>query len=171
MNSNSRVFRSAFTGYTQSQSTPGALWTCSYQYPLLTDENMRVFKAWLTALRGQTNAFPARDFAFVGQADTGITASATLGADTCIFAAAVNLSMGDYITVGNELKLVLYDVVNGTTARVEPPFRKTMTDALVEYNQPSCYMLLDTDSVKWNTTSPVLSSLEFSGTEVFYDPS
>lgn len=169
LKSHTRVFRSAFTSYIQSQETPGAIWTCKYNYPLLTDENMRIFKAWILKLRGQANAFPARDFLFTGGPDVAITASASAGADTCIFSSAVTFKAGDYVNVNSELKAVVEDVTNGTTARIEPPFRSDATNAIVEFEYPACNMVLDSDSVKWNSVSPTLSSLEFSGTEVFVE--
>jgi len=167
LKSHSRVFTSAFTGYKQSIQTPGAMWTCKYSYPLVTEEQMKTFKAFLVRLRGQSVAFTAQDFGFTtGQASAGVTANATKGAATAILNGAYTFQSGDYVTIGTELKMIVDDS-SGTQITIEPPFRAEQVSAPVITENPFCAMLLNEDSISWPTKSPVISALEFSGTEFF----
>ena len=166
LKSNTRTFTSPFTGYTQSQSTPGSLWFCKYKYPPMKDDKARQFKAFLMKLRGQANAFTAKDFNFTGQSTTGITATATLGANILIFNIAVTLAVGDYIKVGDEFKQVT-EASTGKSATIEPPFRDSHTGSAVELEDPTCSMLLDVDSVMWSSGVCNITVFEFAGVEVF----
>ena len=165
LQSNTRVFTSVFTKATQTQEQPGALWTCTYDYPLLDNSQAQALKAFLAKLRGQSNRFWARDFGYGGQVIAG-TASASRGGNTAVLSIGVTVSAGDYISIGEELKMIVADSA-GTTVTVEPPFREDHTGSTINLEDPVVRMVLNTDSVKWNTVSPVISSLSFAATEAF----
>lgn len=166
LKSNTRTFRSQFTGHIQTQEVPGSLWMCQYTFPLLTDAQMRIYKAFLAKLRGQANRFSGRDLAFIGPSVGGILGTASQGGNTMTLSEARTFNAGDYVGVTNhgELKMIVEDSV-GTTITVEPPFRRDHVAEPLTLDTPACEMVLDVDSVKWSTVSPVLSSLQFSGTE------
>jgi len=166
LQSNTRSFRSKFTKVVQTQETPGALWICRYSFPVLSNDQMRIYKAFLAKLRGQAGRFNGQDFAFTGTSHPGVTTSAVSGSVTATFSSSITVSIGDYISFPStgEMKMIVEDST-GVTATVEPPFRNDYTTEATEFVNPSCNMILDTDSVRWTTVSPLLSSLEFSGIE------
>jgi len=161
--SNTRVFRSQFTSAIQTLQSPGALWMCRYSYPSMNKDNARLFKAFLAKLRGQTNRFKAIDFTFTGVV-ASVTATASVGANVAVLSGPVSAVAGNYVTIGGEFKMIVEDS-SGTSITIEPPFRDAHAAAAADFENPSCLMVINEDSVKWLDGLCDRTILEFSATE------
>lgn len=145
--SNTRVFKSVFSGQIQTASSPGGYWAMSVDFPLLTEAQSKVLRAFQMSLDGQENRFYFRDFSFTGQADPAVTGTATQNSTTLTLSGSVTLLPGDYVQVGDELKMVISG--SGTTYEVKPNFRKDMTATNINTYKPAGIFILDTNSVGW----------------------
>lgn len=163
LQSNTRIFRSPFSGQIQTVETPGAYWKIAYNYPTMNDTNIRLFKAFLAKLRGHANRLTARDFTFTGQS-TSVNITAIQGESTATLSTAVTFAAGDYFSVNYEMKMVV-EASTGTTVTVEPPFRNTYSAQAGVLLKPTCQMVLDSDSVSWTSTQCGFSNLDFSCSE------
>ena len=109
-------------------------------------------------MRGEANRFYARDFVFDGQA-TAVNLTAAALSNTAELSTAVTFAEGDYIQVGNELKLVV-EASTGITVTVEPPFRNTYLLQPATLNTPHFLAKLTSDINTLSSVSPTTSSLK-----------
>lgn len=116
--SNSKTFISPFTGSTQTARFPGSRWRCDLTFNNLTEVKNRKLEALVAALDGVSGRVKISTWARKGRAGYGepmISGGGQLGTSLQTKGWKRNmrvLAVGDYITVGNELKLITVDVVS-----------------------------------------------------------
>lgn len=130
---NAVVFTSPFNGAAQTVGFPGDLWTCSMTFNSLDDDESRLLESILFQLRGPQGRVLLRDFGRVPPAQLGspVVSSAGQMGLTLVTrgwtASKAVLRQGDYISVANEMKMVVADVtsaVDGSaTIQITPPWR------------------------------------------------
>jgi len=170
--SNTQTFTSPLSGVTQTLELPGAKWRASIGIKDLEAADSRVMSAFLVKLRGQSGRFSITDFrhptpagaasgtpvvAGAGQTGNALLTSGWTPSTTGILLA------GDYIQVGDELKMVVddanSDATGAATLNIEPPLRNSPADAsTIITDHPKCIMALENKQVGWPTRSPLLSS-------------
>lgn len=178
--SNTQVFKSPLSGATQTLELPGARWAAALSYFNLEVAQLRVLSAFLVRLRGQAGTFTLHDFArptpeglatgtpvVSGAGQSGNTL-VTTGWTTSITGI---LLAGDYIQVGDELKMVVADANSdgsgGATLTIEPPWRNSPANGVgIVTNQPKCIMRLADPETGWKTSPPVLTDISFNCIEV-----
>lgn len=147
LNSNGSSFTSPWTKQTQTVRFPGSSWNAKMTLSNLDDLESRYVEAILVQLDGMAGRIKLRDFGRFGEPAKGTPK--VKGADqtgTTLLSDGWNasvkvLSLGDYITVGDELKLVLADVVSDATGNasifIGPQLRNSPTDAsAIEVENP-----------------------------------
>ncbi len=173
LRSNTQSFRSPLSGTVQTLELPGAIWQATLSFARLPQDRARELAAFLVRLRGEAGRFYLYDHSLpaprgsasgvpvvAGAGQTG----ATLATSGWTPGVAGILKAGDYIGLGDELKMVVADAdsdVGGlATLTIEPPLRQSPADAsLIITVQPVCIMKLTGDqAAKWSTVSPLRSS-------------
>lgn len=133
MEANTVAFTSPFNGASQTVGYPGDKWICSMVFNSLDDDEARELEALLFQLRGQQGRVYLRDYGRVPPAKLGspvVSSAAQMGVLLLTrgwTASKKVLRKGDYISVGNELKMVMKDASSATdgsaTIEISPPWR------------------------------------------------
>lgn len=137
--SNGTSFTSPWTGSTQTMRFPGSRWSTVMQFDNLDDYESRLLETMLAKLDGMSGRVYLRDFGRVDAIVSGnpvVDGSGQSGTSVITKGWAASkkvLGRGDYIKIGNELKMVVDDVVsNGTgaaTINIGPMLRYSPADS------------------------------------------
>jgi hypothetical protein len=146
--SNTRIFKSVFTGSIQTVGVPGAYWVMTAHFPVLSESDTKTLRAFQASLAGMENRFLFRDFSYTGPADAAITGTGLQNDTALSLSASISLVPGDYIQVGDELKMIISG--SATSYVIAPPFRKDMTAVTVYTNKPGGIFVSETDAVGWD---------------------
>lgn len=153
--SSGSTFTSKFNGSTQTITYPGSMWTCDMTFTDLDDYESRALESIIFQL-GKSGKVRLPDFGRYGRPAAG--APVVDGASQTGFAInskgwipnRVVLQRGDYITINDELKFVLKDVIadaNGKAAiPIAPMIRNSPTaDSKIEVQYPTAIFRLSKD--------------------------
>ncbi|MBD2812188.1 hypothetical protein ID853_15150 [Xenorhabdus sp. Vera] len=118
--SNSKTFTSVFNGSSQTVRFPGSRWRCVLTFNILTDEKARLLESLIARLDGESGRVRLFDWARPGLMGMGspypkVSEANQLGRSLNTDGWQPNrrvLRQGDYLTVGNELKMATGDVVS-----------------------------------------------------------
>lgn len=165
--SNNRVFTSPFTGSTQVIEVPGTKWQLKITIPPLTQPQALSMKSFLTQLRGQVNSFRIYDYSNpqVVQDSENIVIELAAGEITSgnyfinFRGGTANtkiLSAGEWIGIGDELKMVSSDVAADGNGKgkisLEPFVRGTYADGIaIKLIKPTSLMRLKKPEVMWSS--------------------
>ncbi|MBD1229392.1 hypothetical protein IQ211_17610 [Xenorhabdus griffiniae] len=114
--SNSKTFTSVFNGSTQTARFPGSRWRCTLMFNNLDDEKARILEVLVAQLDGESGRVRLFDWArpgLVGMGNPKISEPNQLGYYLKTEGWRKNtrvIRRGDYLTVGNELKMVTENV-------------------------------------------------------------
>jgi len=151
---NVMVASSALDGTSQTLELPGARWKASLHFTNLNGTEARQMKAWLLSLRGMANRFELHDFSQPEPATNPGNISNVSGgtARELIIGTELNpLTVGDYIQVGTELKMIVGIPQAGTYA-IEPAMRNQSFLGLpvVASQAKGVFMLSSNDQSFWS---------------------
>lgn len=181
---NTQIFESPLTGATQRLELAGARWVATYTLtPYLQSETkLDEIKAFLLNLRGGGNTFYGYDpdrrtpkGAATGtplingayQSGGQINTDGWTGSVTGI------LKTGDYIQIGNELKMVTADANSDSGGNAVVYFQPILRDmpadnAVITVTNPVCIMrLIDDDQAGWDSDANKVTEITFSGVETW----
>ncbi|WP_305047200.1 hypothetical protein [Geoalkalibacter sp.] len=169
LRSNTQTYRSPLSGATQTLELPGARWFARLTLPELTAAEWRTLAALLVGLRGQAGRVRLWDHGHPAPAGTALGVPVVSGAGQTGVALATSgwqasqsgvLLPGDYVQVGDELKMVMTQVdsngAGAATIQIEPPLRQSPAGgSLLVLTRPSCLMMLaDDEQTRWLTQAP-----------------
>ncbi len=140
--SNTQTHESPLSGAMQTLELPGARWAATLTISKKKAEQARPLAAFLISLRGQAGNFYLHDHTHPTPRGAAAGTPVVYGASQTgsqLITSGWNVNVpdillaGDYIQVGNELKMVVADAdsdANGrATLQIEPPWRNSPTDA------------------------------------------
>lgn len=174
LRSNTQSFRSPLSGATQTLELPGARWYARLDLPELTPEEWRLMAAFCVGLRGQAGRFYLWDHSHPAPAGSALGVPVVAGAGQTGTNLATSgwqassaglLLPGDYVQVGDELKMVMAQVDSdgsgAATIQVEPPLRVSPAGgSLIVLERAACVMkLVDDEQTRWMTEAPRRRSL------------
>lgn len=163
--SNSKDFVSPFNGSSQTVFFPGARWACSMDFVNLTEFRAQQLEVLIAQMKAGAKRVYLRDFARhprpalgapnvkdAGQLGEFITTRGWL-------ASRLVLRLGDYVTIGTELKRICADVVTTpageATLQIVPPLRiSPQPGDLVEVANPTGIFKLPSNSTPKPKRSP-----------------
>lgn len=176
------VLRSRYTGKRQTLVLPYALWQFSGTVPKRDAKAAAPIRAFLAQLQGRANIFrlpvpghTAPLSGYTGPAGLVIGAANVgnaLPTDGWSASAAL-LTVGDYFTVNDELKMVVGTSVasNGSgiaNITFEPRLRRSPPDnAVINIYNPTMLVSLASDDVEWDLESPVNHDISFTAIEAY----
>lgn len=174
---NSQSFESDLSGATQVVAMPGARWQASLRFPVMQGIDARRLRAFLVGLEGRAGMFrmpvlePNAGTAAGSPVVASVTSSVELETEGWTPNQQVALEVGDYITIGNELKMVTQaaeaDAFGRATLHIAPPMRRTpAVGTPVVVDKPFCIMRLADDRAAWGITAPVVYAMSFDCIEV-----
>lgn len=155
----------------QSLSLPGDRWVGSVTFDLLFGDNARLMRAFLGALRGTTGRFwygPPDYFSPAGTAQGTPLAKGATGARSISLLTdgwtpnqTAALKAGDYIQVGNQLRMLISDAAANSsgeaTLSLDAPLWQDVADnAAITVTNPKAIMALPSDQRMWQISSPVV---------------
>lgn len=180
--SNTRVFESPASKWTQRLELDGARWSATYVLSPGGRADVAEIQAFLMKLRGRANSFNAYDpdaktvrgnASGTIRVNGGSQTGSTLDIDGMVAGTANVFLPGDYFSVNGELKMVTEAVdadSNGEgTVSFEPPLRASPTNNdPLDYTQATCKMILTSDDMaSWSVNQFGIYDISFSGLEVF----
>ncbi|EBG8067284.1 hypothetical protein CQK57_03310 [Salmonella enterica] len=156
--SNSRDFISPFNSSSQTVSFPGARWGCSMEFANLTTYQARQLEILIAQMKAGAKWVRLRDFAVYPRPALGapnVKDAGQLGEFVTTRGWSPNrivLRLGDYVTIGQELKRVCADVISTAageaTLQIVPPLRTSpLPGDLVEVKAPYGVFKLPSDNV------------------------
>ncbi|MFY3772146.1 hypothetical protein ACOT1K_20065 [Providencia manganoxydans] len=116
--SNSKTFTSSFTGSTQTVRFPGSRWRCTLTFNNLTELLSRELEALVASLDGESGRVKISHWVrtgLTGRGDPVVAAPNQTGRTLQTKGWVPNtvvLRKGDYLTVGNELKMSTENVIS-----------------------------------------------------------
>ncbi|WP_074025257.1 hypothetical protein [Xenorhabdus eapokensis] len=127
--SNSKTFTSVFNGSTQTARFPGSRWRCTLTFNNLTDDQSRILEVLVAQLDGESGRVRLFDWARPGLVGMGnphplVSEPNQLGYYLKTAGWRKNtrvIQRGDYLTVGNELKMVTENVDSDSTGTAVIP--------------------------------------------------
>lgn len=168
LQSNTQIFDSPLNASMQTLALPGDRWTGVLTFDNLIGEPALALTAFLARLRGRAGRFyckPWHHYTPSGSAAgtplcNGITTAGAVTLVTDGWAAnqAEVLKAGDFIQVGNQLRMVVItaaaDALGNATLTLDAPLRANVADnTAVIVNSPTCVMaLVDNGAARWITT-------------------
>lgn len=179
--SNTITFQSPLSGATQTIEFPSPRWQFNFTMENLEESDASLLQAFLVQLRGQAGRFYMYNMArptprgsnlgapiVAGASQTGttLTTSGWTASQTGV------LKVGDFFSIGGELKMVVSADVDSdggglATITFEPPIRTSPNDgSSVDTSAPVAIFKLTEDVSRWVTNSPVITSFNISGVEV-----
>ncbi|MBF0689897.1 hypothetical protein IR150_00010 [Providencia alcalifaciens] len=116
--SNSKSFTSVFTGSVQTVRFPGSRWRCTLTFNNLTEQLSRDLEVLMAALDGESGRVKISNWLRQGLTGKGEARISTANQTGKILqtkgwiANSIILRKGDYLTVGNELKMITDNVIS-----------------------------------------------------------
>ncbi|MBG2811038.1 hypothetical protein I4571_17950, partial [Proteus mirabilis] len=159
--SNSKTFTSPFNGSSQTVRFPGSRWRCELTFNNLNEEKSRQLEALVASLDGMSGRVKIASWIRKGRYGYGsprIAIPSQLGhrLETKDWKRNMRvLQQGDRLTVGNELKMVVADVVSDNNGRanipISPMLRMSPTvNEILEVERPfGVFRLVDNEQGKF----------------------
>ncbi|NTV50935.1 MAG: hypothetical protein HGA20_15005 [Geobacteraceae bacterium] len=163
LQANGQSVRSELDGTVQTLALPGDIWVDSLTFTNVYDPQARMLRAFLASLRGEAGRFYMTPPDYVrsgtapgtplvkGAAQTGLTVIT----DGWTASQTGILLAGDYIQIGDELKMITADASSDSggnaTLSFVPPIRVSPADnSAVVTTAPKCIMKLkDNSQARW----------------------
>jgi len=164
--------QSPFTYKQQIISHQGQRWEASVSVPSTRRDLAADWKAFLTALKGQTGTFLLGDpdYATPRGDVSSCTLSGNAGDESVGVTMTGSLRAGDYIQIGSgstaKLHQVLQDQTGDGTLEIWPKLRADYTDETVVFNSPKGLFRLKGNSNSWQINSSSFYSISFECVEV-----
>ena len=178
--SNSKTFTSPFNGSSQTVRFPGSRWRCELTFNNLNEEKSRQLEALVASLDGMSGRVKIASWIRKGRYGYGlprIAISSQLGhrLETKDWKRNMRvLQQGDRLTVGNELKMVVADVVSDNNGRanipISPMLRTSPTvNEMLEVERPfGVFRLVDNEQGKFQHRRLGYTHITLSFEEVLY---
>ncbi|MFK9074022.1 hypothetical protein ACNARK_17335 [Proteus sp. DFP240708] len=178
--SNSKTFTSPFNGSSQTVRFPGSRWRCELTFNNLNEEKSRQLEALVASLDGMSGRVKIASWIRKGRYGYGlprIAISSQLGhrLETKDWKRNMRvLQQGDRLTVGNELKMVVADVVSDNNGRanipISPMLRTSPTvNEVLEVERPfGVFRLVDNEQGKFQHRRLGYTHITLSFEEVLY---
>lgn len=177
LQSNSTSFESELNATVQHAAMPGDKWVFQLTFTNRDKAEGRVLSAFLASLGGPTGRFTMsppdlqnRGVGASGQVDGSGQTGTSINTKSWPANQPI-LKVGDYVQIGNELKIVTADAnSNGSgnaTIKIAPPMRKATTNnATVNASTPKgVFYLTDDNQAGWRLSAPIIYAISFSGEE------
>ena len=164
--------QSPFTYKQQIISHQGQRWEASVSISSTRRDLAADWKAFLTALKGQTGTFLLGDpdYATPRGDVSSCTLSGNAGDESVSVTMTGTLRAGDYIQLGADssakLHQVLQDQTGNGTLEIWPKLRSDYTDETVIFNNPKGLFRLKGNSNSWQINSSSFYSISFECVEV-----
>lgn len=164
LRSRTQSFTSPLSGATQTVELPGAVWSATVVFENLTIAQARKLQAFLVRLRGQSGRFRLADPTLAAPQGTALGTPVVSGAGQTggtLYVSGMTANQtkafaaGDYIGIGDELKMVVVDAASDgsglATLTIEPPIRVSPANgSTVDTTAPTCIMrLVDDEQARW----------------------
>lgn len=169
LQSNTQNARSELNGAVQTLALPGDIWTGTLTFTNKTGSEARTLRTFLASLRGQAGRFyltpPAYTRAGTGTGTPLVKGASQTGSsvvtDGWLLPGAGqpwpqnSVRAGDYIQIGDELKMVTVDAeINSSLESIiyfVPPIRVSPADnsAVTILNPKGIFMLSDAKQARW----------------------
>lgn len=178
--SNSKTFTSPFNGSSQTVRFPGSRWRCELTFNNLNEEKSRQLEALVASLDGMSGRVKIASWIRKGRYGYGsprIAISSQLGhrLETKDWKRNMRvLQQGDRLTVGNELKMVVADVVSDNqgyaSIPISPMLRTSPTvNEMLEVERPfGIFRLVDNEQGKFQHRRLGYTHITLSFEEVLY---
>lgn len=178
--SNSKTFTSPFNGSSQTVRFPGSRWRCELTFNNLNEEKSRQLEALVASLDGMSGRVKIASWIRKGRYGYGsprIAIPNQLGnrLETKDWKRNMRvLQQGDRLTVGNELKMVVADVVSDNQGRaiilISPMLRTSPTvNEMLEIERPfGVFRLVDNEQGKFQHRRLGYTHITLSFEEVLY---
>ena len=178
--SNSKTFTSPFNGSSQTVRFPGSRWRCELTFNNLNEEKSRQLEALVASLDGMSGRVKIASWIRKGRYGYGsprIAIPSLLGhrLETKDWKRNMRvLQQGDRLTVGNELKMVVADVVSDNNGRanipISPMLRTSPTvNEVLEVERPfGVFRLVDNEQGKFQHRRLGYTHITLSFEEVLY---
>jgi len=163
--------QSPFTYKQQIVSHGGQRWEASVNIPPVRRDLAAEWKAFLTALKGQTGTFLLGDPDYSSPRGdvSSCTLSGSAGDETATVAMTGTLKAGDYIQLGSgsaaKLHQVLIDQTGDGNLEVWPKLRTDYTDETVIFSNPKGVFRLSSNMTSWNINSSSAYGISFEAVE------
>ena len=174
---NTQEYRSDLNGVVQNGELPGGRWVATYTFSKRAGSAARILRAFLMQLGGPAGRFYLSPPDYEGPEGSALGSGVVNGADQTGLTLVTDgwtanqsglVLAGDYIQVGNELKMITADIDSdasgNATLQFSPALRVSPADgaAIITAN-PTCIMKLeDEDQITWSVQSPVIYGLSLS---------
>ncbi|QBY42811.1 hypothetical protein [Arsenophonus nasoniae] len=124
--SNSKTFVSTFTGSAQTVRYPGSRWRCSLTFNNLTETKSRELEALTAELDGESGRVKISHWIRQGLVERGVPAIRTANQTGRILLTEAGKKFNchqkrDYLTIGDELKIVTDNVFSDTNGNASIP--------------------------------------------------
>lgn len=165
------VSRSPFTYATQVHAYTGQMWSASVTIPPVRKDLAAPWKAFLTALKGQTGTFLLGDPDYATPQGTvsACTLSGSQGDESVTVTMTGTLLAGDYIQLGSgstaRLHQVLEDQSGSGTLEIWPGLRDDYTSATVTFNAPKGVFRLAQNQQAWSINESSVYGISFEAME------
>lgn len=178
--SNSKTFTSPFNGSSQTVRFPGSRWRCELTFNNLNEEKSRQLEALVASLDGMSGRVKIASWIRKGRYGYGsprIAIPSLLGhrLETKDWKRNMRvLQQGDRLTVGNELKMVVADVISDNQGRanilISPMLRTSPTvNEMLEVERPfGVFRLVDNEQGKFQHRRLGYTNITLSFEEVLY---
>jgi hypothetical protein len=163
--------QSPFTYKQQIVSHGGQRWEASVNIPSVRRDLAAEWKAFLTALKGQTGTFLLGDPDYSSPRGdvSSCTLSGSAGDETATVVMTGTLKAGDYIQLGSgstaKLHQVLIDQTGDGNLEIWPKLRTDYTDETVIFSNPKGVFRLSSNMTSWNINSSSAYGISFEAVE------
>jgi len=163
--------QSPFTYKQQIVSHGGQRWEASVNIPPVRRDLAAEWKAFLTALKGQTGTFLLGDPDYSSPRGdvSSCTLSGSAGDETVTVVMTGTLKAGDYIQLGSgsaaKLHQVLIDQTGDGNLEIWPKLRTDYTDETVIFSNPKGVFRLSSNMTSWNINSSSAYGISFEAVE------
>jgi len=163
--------QSPFTYKQQIVSHGGQRWEASVNIPPVRRDLAAEWKAFLTALKGQTGTFLLGDPDYSSPRGdvSSCTLSGSAGDETATVVMTGTLKAGDYIQLGSgsaaKLHQVLIDQTGDGNLEIWPKLRTDYTDDTVVFSNPKSVFRLSSNMTSWNINSSSAYGISFEAVE------
>jgi len=163
--------QSPFTYKQQVVSHGGQRWEATVNIPSVRRDLGAEWKAFLTALKGQTGTFLLGDpdYAEPRGDVSSCTLSGSAGDETATVVMTGTLKAGDYIQLGSgsaaKLHQVLIDQTGDGNLEIWPKLRTDYTDEAVVFINPKGVFRLSSNMTSWNINSSSAYGISFEAVE------
>ena len=177
LQSSSQSFQSELSGVEQVGQLLWARWGATLQFPPLRGREAAQMRAFLVSLGGRSGMFrlytPGKNAgtALGVPVASSVVSRVELETEGWTPSQPLALEVGDYITIGNELKMITTaapaDAFGRATLHIAPPMRRTpAVGTPVVVDSPSCVMRLADDRAAWGISAPSLYAMTIDCIEV-----